>query len=386
MSDPIAIVGAGIGGLTAAVALRQRGLAPTVYEAAPELRPVGAGILMPPNAMAVFRRLGLAEQVAARGHVLEAMEVHSLSSGRLQRGSMAGTGSSEGLHAVAIHRAELHAVLHGALGDGAVVLDARLEDLEVPPNAVSMRFRDGCRSAAVVIGADGVGSVVRGRIFPEVAPRTAGQIAWRGVVGGMGGYGGTRTGYEIWGPEGRFGWAPVGAGQIYWFAVMDAARAAQQPDRGELLRRLAAPFPAPIPALIERTPPEVVIETELRDLPPMPRWHRDRVVLLGDAAHATTPNLGQGGAQAVEDGYALAGALATWPRPEAAFAAYQAARKPMADLVTRRSRAFGRVAHLGHPLAIAARDRLLRLIPEAAARSQVARIYSPLLDLPSTGG
>jgi 2-polyprenyl-6-methoxyphenol hydroxylase-like FAD-dependent oxidoreductase len=237
-----------------------------------------------------------------------------------------------------------------------------------------------------VIGADGIGSAVRRRLFPEVVPRPAGQIAWRAVVTAPERSAASRVGYEIWGAEGRVGWAPVGGGQIYWFAVVDADRVDAGQDRGVLLRALTAAFPPPVPELIGSTPAEALIETELRDLPPMPSWHRGRIVLLGDAAHATTPNLGQGGAQAIEDGYALAGALATCARPEDAFSAYQAARKPTADLITHRSRWFGRVAHLRNPVAIRVRDAALRLLPESAARSQVARIYSPSLDLPPTGG
>jgi 2-polyprenyl-6-methoxyphenol hydroxylase-like FAD-dependent oxidoreductase len=139
---------------------------------------------------------------------------------------------------------------------------------------------------------------------------------------------------------------------------------------------MAAPFPAPVPELIAATDPERVIRTDMYDLPSLPSWHRGRVVLLGDAAHATTPNLGQGGAQAIEDAYVLAEQLAAHPRPEDAFAAYRRIREPRARLVVDTSRRLGRLVHLTNPLARALRNAAIRLTPAGVARRQMEALYT----------
>jgi 2-polyprenyl-6-methoxyphenol hydroxylase-like FAD-dependent oxidoreductase len=313
--------------------------------------------------------------------VLDGMEVHSLRSGRLQRGEMVGIGSTAGLHGVAIHRAKLHDVLLSAIGRDAVRLGRRVASVDDEGDGAVLRFEDGPEeTASVVIAADGVWSGIRTGLFPRHRPMPAGQIAWRGVVELAGGIPDPGVGREIWGREGRIGWAPIGGGLIYWFAVMDSAlAAANREPRPAMLRHLASAFPAPVPALLEQTPDERIIETELFDLPSLPAWHRGPVVLLGDAAHATTPNLGQGGAQAIEDGFVLARELAERASAAEAFRAYEAVRRRKAEWIVRRSRAFGRIAHLRSPLAIAARDVVLRLLPQSAARRQIAYVYDPRL-------
>src|SRR6185436_7867152 len=122
------------------------------------------------------------------------------------------------------------------------------------------------------------------------------------------------------------------------------------------LATLVEPFPAPVPPLIAATDAARITRTDLTDLAPIERWHRGRVALLGDAAHATTPNLGQGGAQAIEDAWVLADRLAAHDTPEAAFADYERIRMPKARMVVNTSWRFGKMAHLANPLARAARN------------------------------
>jgi 2-polyprenyl-6-methoxyphenol hydroxylase-like FAD-dependent oxidoreductase len=139
---------------------------------------------------------------------------------------------------------------------------------------------------------------------------------------------------------------------------------------------MAASFPAPVPELVAATDVERMLRTDMYDLAALPAWGRGRVVLLGDAAHATTPNLGQGGAQAIEDAYVLAEQLAANARPEDAFAAYQRIREPKARMVVDTSRRLGRIVHLGNPLARGLRNAALRLTPAVVARKQMEALYS----------
>jgi 2-polyprenyl-6-methoxyphenol hydroxylase-like FAD-dependent oxidoreductase len=373
----VVIVGGGIGGLAAAVALRQRGFAPRLYEAAPELREVGAGIWVPPNAMQVLARLGLAEAVAREGAPIRAAELRDARAGLIHRADLAYVEREFGHPTVAIHRGRLQRVLAESAGD-AVRTGARCTGVEARGVRGVVRFEDGGETEAdVVIGADGVHSTVRESIFPGVAMRYSGQTAYRATLGYTLPPEFDGTGWEVWSAGARFGLSSLHPGEVYWYAALDAAEGGVDAPgtlRGAL-RALAAPFPAPIPALVAATDEARVIRTDLVDFVPIDSWHRGRVALLGDAAHATTPNLGQGGAQAIEDAWVLADRLAAHDSPEAAFADYERIRMPKARMVVNTSWRFGKMAHLANPLARGARNLVLRLAPESLARRQTDSLY-----------
>lgn len=375
----LAVVGAGIGGLTLAVALRQRGLEPIVHEAADEIRPVGAGIWVPSNALRALDRLGLADTVVEAGVPLERARLVSVTSGLLQEISFAEVRRRFGHGNVSIHRAELHRVLLDALPGDSVRLGRRLASVEEDGESLRLDFEDGSSERAdVVVGADGASSVVRRHVDPTARPRDAGQSCYRGVAAFELPSGLRAAGCEIWGGEARFGFSSLGDRRVYWFAPW-SARDSEAPERPrELLDRLYAGFPEPVVELLAATPEEALVFTRLGDLAPMRRWSRGRAVLLGDAAHATTPNLGQGGAQAIEDAVALAHELAGCSAPadlralSRAFSAFESHRREAAHRVVQRSRLFGKVAHWRQPIAVAVRDRLLRSMSEKTAIDQLA--------------
>jgi 2-polyprenyl-6-methoxyphenol hydroxylase-like FAD-dependent oxidoreductase len=378
MPHDVVIVGGGIGGLTTAVALRQRGLTPRVYEAAPELREVGAGIWVPPNAMQVLARLGLADAVAREGSPIRTAELRDAKAGVLQRADLSYAQREFGHPTVAIHRGRLQRVLADAVDTGAIHTGRQCTGVEQRGEHVAVRFADESETEAdVVIGADGLRSAVRESIFPGAPLRYFGQTSYRGTVtytlppefDGMG--------WEVWSPGARVGFSAIGHGEVYWYLTRDAP--ASGTDAPGTLRAtldaVAAAFPAPVPALIAATDPAHVTRTDITDLAPIASWHRGRVVLLGDAAHATTPNLGQGGAQATEDAWVLADRIAANASPEAAFAEYERIRSPKARMVVNTSWRFGKLTHLSNPIARGARNLLLRLTPESVARRQSETLY-----------
>lgn len=376
--DDIAIIGGGIGGMTAALALRQRGLVATVYEAASELRPVGAGILVPPNAMQVFGRLGIADAVQRAGFVPRAGEILDARAGLLQRTDMRGLAGRYGFPTVAVHRARLHGVLADALGPAAVRLGKACTVITEAAGGVLVRFADGdAVQARVVVGADGLRSVVREQLFPGAALRYSGQSSYRAATPFVLPPEIVDVGWEVWGPGCRFGFSSVAPGEVYWYATVDAPPGAER-DRRPYQARLAqrfAGFPAPVGALIAAAPESHILNTDISDLRPLTRWHRGRVVLLGDAAHATTPNLGQGGAQAVEDAAVLADCLATHGEPERAFVRYEQRRRAKTSLVVARSWTIGRLAHVHTPAARAVRNVVLRAIPPKLVAQQFDALY-----------
>ncbi len=369
----VAIVGGGIGGLTAAVALQQRGIEAHVYEGAEALAAVGAGIWMPPNAMQVFERLGLADAIAGLGKPILRPEIHDAATGVLQVVDLTGRRWTT----VAIHRARLQEVLASAVAPGTLHLGHPCRALRRGPEQAALVFADGSeRRAEVVVGADGLRSVIRGTLFPRVPLRYSGQTSYRAVVplrlpAELAG-----SGREIWGPGRRFGFSAIDDAEVYWYATLNAP-AGEQDDPATVQARLQAAF-AGFPALVREllaVAGSAILRTDLHDFRPIRRWHDGHVVLLGDAAHATTPNLGQGAAQAVEDAWVLADQLASHRDPARAFAGYQRIRMPKARKIATLSWRLGRLAHLSNTTARRLRNTVLRAVPAALARRQMEALF-----------
>lgn len=363
----IAIIGGGIGGLTAAIALRRQGFSPVIYEAAPELQPIGAGITLAINAMQVFRELGLADKAIAAGHRLEHLWITDEHLHPISRTALEPLIREFGLPNLGIHRGALQQLLVEALPEGAIHLGKGLQRLEEIAEGVELKFEDGTTAqAGVVIAADGIHSAVRRQLFPACRQRSSGQVCWRGICrADTGPWRGRGT--EAWAPGMRFGIVPIAAESIYWFAVVN-----QKPGidwaklTKEELMETFRPFARPARELIESTPASQIIYNPLNDLEPLPQWFFGRSALLGDAAHATTPNMGQGACQAIEDAYVLAQCLSSWPYGDA-FAKYQARRKARADSIVRQSRRLGRIAQLDSPVLGRLRNRVMSLMPSSLA-------------------
>lgn len=380
-SPRIAIVGGGIGGLATAIALQLRGFRADIFEAAETLRPVGAGILMQPNAMTVLRRLGLADAVEHAGVPLEragVWDANDLPGGPLQDIDMGAVSRRHGTRTVALLRSALQDVLLAALerpprlGHRCV----RIEASDAPRPRI--RFASGdLEEADVIIAADGIHSAVRSSVFPDLKLRYPGQTSWRGVVNiePM-----TEPGvaYEYWTGGFRLGYARVAPNRTYWFTALDTPEGQRGDPVEELamLRARCRAFPPHIEQLIARTDPGAVTRTDLHDLMPPRGWSRGSIVLLGDAAHATTPNLGQGGAQALEDALALADAMAAHGPGPRAFADYERVRRAKAARVVRASWLAGKIGHLRSPLIRRARNGLMRSLPASLLMRQLDAIYA----------
>lgn len=384
---PILICGAGIGGLTAAIALQKRGLEAHVLEAAAELHAVGAGIWVPTNAMRVLAHLDLAEQIAAAGYPVDFIELADARAGRLKIIDLRELAGRYGQRSIGIHRAELQRILVEALQPGTLHLDRRVVEVRAETDGAVVRFEEGGEKfGRLIVGADGLRSTLRQQLFPTSSLRYSGQSAYRAAVqvrlpDELAG-----RSREIWGPGCRFGFTALGADLVYWYATWDtpAGKRDRRGEAQERLERFAEIFPDPVPHLITATPEEALLRTDLFDLRPLHRWHHGRTVLLGDAAHASTPNLGQGGAQAIEDAYVLARCLTEHPDLERALQRYEALRLPKSRFVSGTSWRAGMAAHWQHPIARRVRNQVVRHLPDAIIRRQLEPLYRiPGLD--STG-
>ena len=289
------------------VALLRRGIAVTLFERSAQLREIGAGVTLWPNAMRALLGLGLADAVITAEAPALLGEVRSRSGETLLRPPFDDLERRFGEPGVAIHHADLLALLLAALDPVAPRLGARCVGFEEDVDPVAACLGDGGRERADgLVGADGLRSAVRARLWGETPLRYAGYTAWCGVAPAAV----ENAAFESWGRGERFGLVPIGPGRVSWFAVAnvpEGGRDASDPRPG-LLQRFGARHP-PVPAVIAATPAPGILRHDAFDRLPLPRWGMGRVTLLGDAAHPMTPDLGQGACQAIEDALALAECL-----------------------------------------------------------------------------
>lgn len=390
------IVGAGIGGLAVARGLLARGWDVVVYEHAEAFRPVGAGITLAPNAVRALDWLGVGDELRERSSAHGALGIRTPSGRWLLRTPVEALEARFGVPSFALHRATLHEILARGIPEATIRTGHRVtavRDGARPTVVFDGPDGPGEDEADLVVAADGIDSRVRAALFPDhPAPAYAGYIAWRGVVAAEDAPEGSRDfgATETWGRGMRFGVVPLGDGQVYWFAVLTAPAGLHREDTLDDLLALYRDWHDPIPALLRATRPESLLLHDIRHLAtPLPTFYRGRVVLLGDAAHAMTPDLGQGGCQALEDAVelcavlgrvgdvasrpagspnapeqpALPGALPDIPT---ALAAYDRARLARTRQIMRASARMGRMAQARNPVAVAARNALMALVPASA--------------------
>jgi salicylate hydroxylase len=364
----IAIVGAGLGGLAAAIALRRRGLDVTVYEQAAALGEVGAGLQLSPNAMKVLLALGLEDAVMRVAFEPAARVGRDGRTGRViavttMKGHYHDT---YGAGYYTFHRADLHASLVAALPAGCVRLGAKCAAVREAGDAALIDFADGTTvTADVVIGADGIHSVVRESLFGAQQPRFTGMVCWRGLVPAADMPAGmiTDESNSWFGPHSTVVTYKVRGGELVnWAALYEQDWREEswktEGDPAEV-RALYADWHPIVRELMSRT--TRMYKWALFDRDPLPAWGRGRISLLGDAAHPMLPSNSQGGCMALEDGYALAEALAmSGVDPAAALRAYEAERMPRTARVQLAARAQLRKNNVVSPLARLRRDLAYR--------------------------
>ena len=361
----IAIIGGGIGGLCATVTLQKQGLSVQVFEASPAFQPVGAGIGIGSNALQALMEIGIGENVFANGHALHTQIFQDECGKTLNTIDFTVLKKLYGQENITIHRADLHRTFLDALQPNTLHFNKKCISINQSDTQVTVQFEDDTTETVdLLIAADGIHSFIRKQLLPGSLPRYAGYTCWRGITENKGRVD-EYTSTELWSTKGRVGMAPMKNGLVYWFACINTA--ARNPQFMHLtsheIADLFEHFPEVVPNIITTTPLENILHHDISDIKPLRQFVFGRIVLLGDAAHATTPNMGQGAGQAIEDAIVLGNGFKQFEHMDKVLAFYEEKRVARTAKVIRLSRQIGAAAQIqARPLA-ATRDFLFPFIP-----------------------
>lgn len=384
IDSEFAIVGGGVAGLAMAIGLQNIHRDFVLFEQASEVKGIGAGFGLAANAMRALELLGLREEVEKIGHhlhdynildnkgeVLVAPDTNALSSQYQQRN-------------FAIHRADLHLYLLSKIEAKHLRLGRKAVRILQHDDSVTVYFDDNTRhTAKSLIIADGVKSPLRQQLVPNSAPRYSGYTCWRATIDNSEIL--LDKGTETWGKAGRFGMTPLVNGRIYWYACINAA-ANDNTYRHYTVSDLLAHFGHyhhPIPQVLAQTSDADLIWNDIIDIRPLDHLAYGNALLIGDAGHATTPNMGQGACQALEDVVVLLDELKKTKSTQAAFISFEKRRLKRTRYITDTSAFIGKVAQWENPALIFFRNKLLKALPTRISQQKLNKLLS--VDFMQTG-
>ena len=374
----VIIIGAGIGGLTTAIALQQLGHEVIVYEQSSEIKALGAGIVLAANAMTALRKLGIEQKIIQAGRIVSSFEVVDDQGNVLSEVYAHRFFEKYGIGNFTIARYDLHHILASELQQGTIQLGKKLKDFSQNSQSVSVTFEDATQDQAdVMIAGDGIHSVVRKKLLPNSRLRYSGYTCWRALVDISDIPCDINKAFEAWGAKGRFGFVPISATHVYYFVCINAPvndPHYRQYTPADLAKHFAN-YQFPIPQILSATTINNFMQHDLYDLAPIRRWAFDRILLLGDAAHATTPNMGQGACQAIEDALVLQQILKEEYDWEKVTKHFEQKRIARVTKVVNNSWNVGKLAQLENPLLIKLRNWTMKRTPDRMRDKQYEFLY-----------
>lgn len=371
------IVGGGIAGLCAAIGLTKLGIDAQVYESADELKGIGAGFGLAANAMQALEHLGLKDEIVPIGHYLASYNVLDQKGNILVEPDTKSISRKYQQDNFAIHRADLHQFLLSKISNTQIHLGKRAISFEREGEKIRIYFADGSyTNGQALLIADGVHSPLRQQLIPGSAPRYSGYTCWRATIDNSSIQ--LTKGTETWGPKGRFGMTPLVNNRIYWYACINTT--ARNPilkkwRTKELLENFKS-YHAPIPTILSETKDSELIANDIIDIAPLDRLAFDNILLLGDAGHATTPNLGQGACQAIEDVAVLMDELQTDVPIDVAFQRFEKRRLERVNYICNTSWRIGKIAQWENPLLIGIRNFIMKTMPNRMKQQQLNNLLS----------
>lgn len=370
MTKKFLIAGAGIAGLTLAKALQDLGFDYEIFEASEEVRGIGAGFGLASNAMKAFEILGLASEVAPLGHMLEDFEIQDWQEKTILKADTNRLRKNYNNENFAIHRADLHRYLISKIDSNRIYTSKRIKFFEQSFQKVILHFEDGTTAEGdYLIAADGINSVIRQQLLKDSAPRYAGYACWRAIVEDKSYF--SKKSIETWGPNGRFGLTPLINNQIYWYACVNAPLKSDIYNYTlEDIKKQFKDYSGQIRNTLQKTKQEDIITTPIMDIKPISNYSFNRVLLMGDAAHATTPNMGQGACMAVEDVCVLYDELIKNETDILrAFEGYNRRRLKRTHYIIDTSRLAGKVAQWDNKFLMNIRNFVFRKLPQNITQS-----------------
>ena len=358
------IVGGGISGLNTGLGLRRAGVEAKIFDRASNLASLqaGGGMHLWNNGMRALQHLGQAERVEAAGEGVDAFTWYTDQGRLMGSGDVTELTRKLGIGATGITRKDLHATLSEAADDDLIQFDSRCTGFEQDTDGVTVRFEDGREERGdVLIGADGINSAVRAQLQGAAEPHYSGVAVCQAVV---------RTDEQLitpriygmqWGRGTRFGYYPI-LGGAFWYLLVAAERDyfADPATRRQKVAENIAGWAPPAERLLAAAPDDGLIAGNIVDREPAQKWGEGRVTVVGDAAHAMTPFLGQGGGQGIEDAAVLTACLTGAQDIPAALRDYEDRRRDRTAEITTRARKVGETTSMRNPVACAVRNRVMK--------------------------
>lgn len=366
--NSISIIGAGIGGLTLGNILKRQHIDFTIYESATKIKPVGAGIMMAVNAMQIYEKLGLKEKIENAGNKIHGIFITDEKLKTISTTNVLALEKKFNSCNVAIHRADLQNILAENLGFENIKLNHTLLQIEKKEN-YHLKFENGNYiKSEIVFGADGIHSKVRHQILKNGIIRNAHQKCWRGMTDFNLPKKYLHHALEIWGKGKRFGFVRLSGNKVYWYALINEKNFKQNID----LISVFDDFNPLVLRILEATKQENIILNDIIDLAPIPKWSTENLCLIGDAAHATTPNMGQGACQSVEDAYMIGKLLEKSNDFNSVFEEFQEIRRKKVDYIVNTSWKIGKLSQWEKGNSF--RNFLMRSVPGSLNQRMIEKI------------
>lgn len=369
------IIGAGIGGLTLARALQMHKIDYAIFERAESFEKLGAGIILGNNAMQVYQKLNLDVELTSKGNHLKEMCLTNHKNKVISGLKLKDHEQRFNSKNIGIHRWDLQNILLKGIDANKLHFGFELANVVETSTGIGAIFKNGKKhSSDVLIGADGIRSRTRDFTKNTSTYRNAKQICWRGIANKKLPDEFKSRFTEMWGKGGRFGFGQINSEETYWFALLNIKKNIKEYNALDWKSKFDNYHPI-VSELLSLTDNESIHTGLIEDLKPIKEWYKNRVCLIGDAAHAMTPNMGQGAGQSIEDAYKLAEFLAKSPY-EKAFYEFQDYRFSKVQMIIKNSWRIGSMAQVESSVLRMIRDSIMKLTPKGVTNKQMDAIFT----------
>lgn len=379
----ILIAGAGIGGLTLGIALRRLGFEVEIYEKASNLLTIGWGIAVAPNGLLALRHIDLDQPVLQAASTIRQVQMKTSAGKKLKEISLGALEARVGGSVVTLNRGELHKIFLEAFGESGLYISNAASGFREEKEQVILTLNNGKEvEGDLLVGADGIRSIIRQQLFPNVELHYSGYTAWRGLseetnLLSEGIY------LSILGRGIRFGCTSLGNKSISWYATYLTSPGQEEVDSPQtLLMKRYQDWCFPVSEIIASTPNSSMKQSDIYDANPLALWSSQRVTLLGDAAHPMTPDINQGAGQTIEDAIILASLLHKSSTLQEALNLYEYHRIPRTSQIVKQSHQSGKIEHLQNPILWSLRNAIYAWTPVEILLKQlviVSKFNSALL-------